>query len=160
MNGIVAMSLNRVIGKDGKIPWKLSEDLKFFKEKTYGYPLVMGRKTFDSIGLLKGRHIYIITHNKKLWGKTLYDKEKAASAEYLSSQEFVLKRNLVRKVNTWVCGGAEIYKLFLPWIEIFYVTVIDGIYEGDTFMPVFENLYYKCEIDRIGFGFKVLKYTR
>lgn len=126
---IVAMAKNRVIGNKGKIPWHLPEDLKRFKQLTMGHPIIMGRKTFDSIGKpLPGRTNIVITRNKQF-----------------SAQGVVRADNLddaIRKAGgqneIFVIGGAEIYREALPRADKIYLTLIEQEFEGDTFFPEVE----------------------
>lgn len=138
MHGIVAMDLNRLIGNQGKIPWKLSADMKFFREMTSdkenGGFLIMGRKTFDSVKALPGRHTYVLTN----------DPEKLRMID-LIGHKFVNEENLWRVAapdhRFWVCGGAEVYKKLLPLCSDVYVTIVLGEYEGDTYLEPFEDAF-------------------
>lgn len=136
MKGIVAMDLNRVIGNKGKIPWKLSADMKFFKKMTSdpdsgGY-LIMGRKTFESVGVLPDRKIYVLTT----------DKEKRLELDTIG-YKYLNEDDLFRIAQPddkfWVCGGAEIYRKFLPQCSEVYVTIVLEEYEGDTYLDPFED---------------------
>jgi dihydrofolate reductase len=123
---ILAMDDNRVIGKDNQLPWHLPEDLKFFKRVTMGHPIVMGRKTYDSIGRpLPGRENIIITRNpdyrnedctvfNTIAGFLAYCKEKP-------EEEF------------FVIGGAEIFHQMMTNVNRLYITEIHEEFEGDTF---------------------------
>ncbi|MBI4411764.1 MAG: dihydrofolate reductase [Deltaproteobacteria bacterium] len=123
---IVAMSKNGVIGKDNKIPWHLSEDLKRFKKITMGHPIVMGRKTFESIGKpLPGRENIVITHNPKFCAdgvRVVHGLDQAMKGYKLDEEIFVI-------------GGAEIYKSALPLADKVYLTRIEKEFEGDAFFP-------------------------
>ena len=138
MRGIVAMDLNRVIGNKGKIPWHLSADMKFFKRMTSdpanGGFLIMGRKTFESVGVLPNRHIYVLTT----------DPEKIHLID-LRGYKYVDENGLWRVGNPdyrfWVCGGAEVYRKFLPQCDEVYVTNVLGEYDGDTFLDPFEDAF-------------------
>lgn len=136
MKGIVAMDLNRVIGNRGQIPWRISADMKFFREMTsdedQGGFLIMGRKTFESVGVLPKRHTYVLTN----------DPEKLKMID-LVGFKYVNEDTLWRIASPdhrfWVCGGSEIYKKFLPQCSEVYVTIVLGEYEGDTFLEPFEE---------------------
>ncbi|UQD52459.1 dihydrofolate reductase [Bacillus methanolicus] len=124
---IWAMDENRVIGKDNKLPWHLPEDLKFFKRVTMGHPIVMGRKTHDSIGRnLPGRENIVITRKK--------DFQCDGCTILYSIQELI---NYAAKKNeeVFVIGGAEIFKEILPFADKLYCTLIHNSFEGDTFFP-------------------------
>jgi dihydrofolate reductase len=123
---IVAYAANRVIGKDGKMPWHLSEDLKRFRQLTMGHHIVMGRKTWESISrLLPGRKHIIISRNPgyKVPGAKVVDSLDAAIAAARGNSEI------------FVIGGSEIYKLALQIADRILVTEIQREYEGDTYLP-------------------------
>ena len=131
------MSRNRVIGNNGQLPWKLPEDMKYFTKITTDLPVVMGRKTFESIGRpLENRINIILTRDKS------YQKD---GCIILNNMEDVIKN--FGKENLMVIGGEEIYRQFLPYTERIYLTLIDKDFEGDTFFPDFdkENWIKKSE---------------
>ena len=124
---IVAMDENQLIGEQGKIPWDLPADLKYFKETTMGAPVIMGRKTFESIGsALPGRRNIILTRNKDY---------KAEGCELVNSREEILNEFLGKKEEAFIIGGAEIYKQFLAYSDKLYLTVIEHQFSGDTYFP-------------------------
>ena len=136
MKAIAAMSLNQVIGRDNQIPWHLPEDLAWFKQFTMGGVLLMGRKTFESIGKpLPGRETIVLTR-----GQWKNNEVKSASEPAL----LPLPQNDSRPL--FVCGGAEIYRLFLPRCTDLYLTVVQREIFGDTFFPEFESLFKFKEI--------------
>ncbi len=121
---IVAVSRNGVIGKDNKLPWHLPEDLKRFKALTMGHPIIMGRKTFESIGKpLPGRTNIVITHQKNFayYGATTTP----SLDEALRMTE--------KEGEVFVIGGAQVFKHALPAADKLYLTLIDRDVEGDTF---------------------------
>ncbi|MBM7647913.1 dihydrofolate reductase [Bacillus ectoiniformans] len=123
---IWAMDKNGLIGKDNQLPWKLPEDLKFFKETTMGSPIVMGRKTFESIGRpLPGRENIILTrdYSYEAQGCTVVHSLDELWKKAADSDEF------------FITGGSEIFKKTLPFAERLYVTVIDEAFVGDTYFP-------------------------
>lgn len=125
---IVATSRNGVIGVDNKLPWHLPNDLKYFKEKTVGKKVIMGRKTFESIGRpLPNRENIILTRNVEL--------EMDNVSVYHDINE--LLTTLSENEEHIVIGGGEIYELFLPYVNKVYLTYIDAQVEGDTtfFVP-------------------------
>ncbi|MGB9601172.1 MAG: dihydrofolate reductase [Verrucomicrobiia bacterium] len=127
-SAIVAMSENRVIGRNGRIPWHLPEDLKWFKKTTIGNVVVMGRKTFESIGKpLPGRENVVLSRAGF----------SADGVIVVKSLEEILEKFPGREV--FICGGAQVYMLALPYCSTLYVTYIKGVYEGDTFFPPFET---------------------
>ena len=129
--GIVAMDRNRAIGKGGTLPWHFPEDLKFFKETTSGGTILMGRKTFDSIGkpLPKRRNLVLSRSMEPREGvEIIRSLEELGSLFQPEDQVFVI-------------GGAEVFKMLLPGLDALYVTHVDGDYEGDAFMPPFEHCF-------------------
>lgn len=121
---IVAMTKERVIGYQNKIPWHLSEDLKRFKKITMGHPIIMGRKTFESIGkILPGRENIVITRNKNY---------NVAGITIVHDLVEALKN---KTGECFVIGGAEIYQAALPRADKLYLTLIHDQIKGDTFFP-------------------------
>lgn len=123
---IVATGLNNEIGKDNKLLWHLPADLKFFKTTTMGSPIIMGRKTFESIGrVLPGRKNIIITRDANL---------KIEGAEVFTSFENMIQTCNVEKA--FIIGGAEIYKISMPYVNEIYRTLVHSKFEADTFFPI------------------------
>ena len=124
---IVAMAANRVIGLDNKMPWHLSADLKKFKAITMGSPIVMGRKTYESIGKpLPGRSNIIISRNldyQQTDCLVFNDIKTAIEASSKDAEEI------------FIIGGAELYKATLPHADNLYLTLINQDFDGDTFFP-------------------------
>jgi dihydrofolate reductase len=131
LTAIVAMSSNRVIGRDGKLPWHLPEDLKFFKQTTLGHPILMGRKTFESIGrpLPKRRNIVLSRTMAAVDGVEVI-RDLSQLQELVPSDETV-----------FVIGGAEVFKLLMSEFSSLYLTHIHQPYEGDAIMPEFESQF-------------------
>jgi dihydrofolate reductase len=132
---IWAMAENNVIGRDNKLPWHLPNDLKYFKKITTGKPIIMGRKTYDSIGKpLPNRTNIVITRDTKFYEDgvkvvhTLDDAIELAEATCLI--------NALDEVI--VIGGAEIYKLCLPKADRLYVTLVHANVDGDAYFPEIE----------------------
>lgn len=126
---IVAVSENGVIGHDGGMPWRLSSDLKRFKQLTLGHTIVMGRKTWDSIGrLLPGRTTVILTRQP--------DFEVPGAIIVGSLQDAI---GATDDPEPFVVGGAEIYRLALPFSSKLYLTRVAAEIEGDTFFPEFDT---------------------
>ncbi|MCM3169077.1 dihydrofolate reductase [Peribacillus frigoritolerans] len=124
---IVAMDQNRVIGKNNKLPWHLPADLQYFKKVTMGHPIVMGRKTFESIGrVLPGRENVIVTRNQEF---------KAEGCVVLHDIAQIKRFADNHEEEVFVIGGAEIFKEILPFTDRLYITEIHEIFEGDTFFP-------------------------
>ena len=133
---VVAMDDNGVIGIDGKLPWRLSSDLKHFKEVTMGKPIIMGRKTFkpivmgrkthESIGRpLPGRENIILTRDKNY---------QAEGCTVLNSLDDLFLHCRYHE-EVMITGGAELYKQFLPRAQLIYLTEIHTQITGDTFFP-------------------------
>ncbi|MBX9996073.1 dihydrofolate reductase [Priestia aryabhattai] len=128
---IFAMDKNRLIGKGNSLPWHLPADLKFFKQVTTGHPVVMGRKTHESIGKpLPGRENIILTRNIS------YDAKGCTVLNSISAIEEMGKKE---KKEIFIIGGAEIYKLAFPIADRLYITTIDEEFEGDTYFPEFNE---------------------
>jgi dihydrofolate reductase len=133
---IVAVAENGVIGKDNGLPWKISSDMKYFKETTMGKPIIMGRKTFQSIGKpLSGRVNIVITRD------TSFAPEGVIVALSLEmALEVGMSMALVKGVDeVMVIGGAEIYKLCLPGADRLYLTRVHGDVSGDTTFPALNS---------------------
>ncbi|WP_096550921.1 type 3 dihydrofolate reductase [Ureibacillus thermosphaericus] len=125
---IVAHDNNRVIGYKNQMPWHLPGDLKYFKEKTMGKPIIMGRKTFESIGRpLPGRRNIVITRNKE------YTHE---GIEVVSSFDEALKLAGDAQ-EIMVIGGEQIFKIALPIADRLYITLINHEFKGDTYFPAY-----------------------
>ena len=126
---IVAMSENQVIGNRGQLPWHLSADLKQFKKLTMGHHIIMGRKTFESIGrLLPGRMSIMITRQSR------YSAQGALVANDLD-QALQLATG---DSEIFVIGGAEIYRQAIDWVDRLYLTRVHATIDGDTFFTDFE----------------------
>jgi len=130
IKAIVAMAEGRVIGNAGQIPWHLPEDFKFFKATTMGHAILMGRKTYESIGKpLPGRENIVLSRTMpETLGVTV-----VRSVEEI--QEPTDGRDL------FVIGGEEIYRLLLPKVQELYVTKVPRKIEGDTHFPEFESQF-------------------
>lgn len=125
---VVAKSKNNIIGKENKLVWNLPEDLKHFKKLTTGHTIIMGRKTFDSIGrVLPNRKHIILSQNPDL---IIKDKNVQVVHSLLEIQELI-----ENKEEAFVIGGAAIYNFLMPYVKKMYVTEIDEEFEGDTFFP-------------------------
>jgi dihydrofolate reductase len=123
---ILAIAENGVIGRDGHLPWRLSADLKRFKQRTMGHCLIMGRRTFDSLGRpLPGRTSIVLTRNAT---PALPAGVYAAH----SVEEAIAIATAVGDVEPFVIGGAEIYALFLPLVRKLYLTRVLAQVAGDT----------------------------
>lgn len=133
---IVAISDNNVIGKDNALLWRLSADMRFFKEKTTGHHIIMGRKTFESLGnrLLPNRTSIVISRN----------------ADYQLPEGGILAtsiENAIAKVKNeteaFFIGGEQIYKSALPFVDTLYITRVHHIFDGDAFFPKIDKSQWK-----------------
>lgn len=130
---IVAMTPERVIGRDGDLPWRLPADLRHFRDVTMGHPIIMGRKTFESIGkALDGRLSIVLTRDTHF---------EAAGCTVARSPDEAL-RYAVRTSNLaidpkeiFIIGGASVYEAFLPRATRLYVTLVHAAIQGDTHFP-------------------------
>lgn len=124
---IVCMAENHVIGNQNKMPWNLPQDLQRFKKLTLGHPILMGRKTHESIGrVLPGRENIVISRNSEF---------KSEGVRVFSSLEQGLDFLKKTTREAFVIGGAEIYRLALPLVDKIYLTIIHQPFEGDAFFP-------------------------
>ena len=134
MIAIAAMSRNRVIGVDGRIPWHIPGDLKFFKRTTLGNIIVMGRKTYDSLGKpLPGRENWVVSREADIPGVTI-----------LRSLDAITE--LADGRQLYIIGGAQLYASLLPRCTELLLTRVHREVEGDTFFPEFENSFDAGEI--------------
>lgn len=153
---IVAADENNVIGKDNDLIWHLPDDLKFFKKRTTGHTVVMGRKTYESIGKpLPNRRFVIITRNKNY---------KVEGCEVVHSLEDAL--NLCPPEDeSFVIGGDQIYRLALPHVDRIYLTRVHHQYDGDRYFPElgsnwkeFESEFHHADDKHeVSFTFKTLE---
>lgn len=155
LSAIAAMAKNRVIGVKNALPWSIPEDLRFFKEKTKGRILIMGRKTFESLpGALPNRFHIIVTRNPDFYPKkTARFNENEFAVTNSVEQAIELAGNMLRPEHplyrdsfgdeVFVCGGSEIYEQSLPFLDRIYLTVIEKDFPGDAHFPDFSHLQMK-----------------
>ena len=137
---IAAYSRNRVIGKDGKIPWQLKDEKRRFKELTMGNVLVMGRRTFAEIGrALPGRFTIVLSSTARFEGESL------RTLPDLQSALDYARRKLCGK-DVFVAGGARLYAEALPLAEKLYITELDADVAGDTYFPAFDAVLFDREV--------------
>lgn len=130
------MSTNRVIGRGNALPWRLSADMKHFKAKTLGKPVIMGRKTFESIGrALPGRENIVVTRHSG------YEAEGIVVVHSVEDALDVGRAAAARSGSgeIMVIGGAQIYSLLLDRAHKLYVTEVHGTYDGDAHFPEFDR---------------------
>ena len=127
---VAAMTPSRVIGREGRIPWYIKEELQWFKQLTWGHVLVMGRKTFESIGRpLPAREIFVLSRSGF---------SHPAVHVIHDLRELPLDKD-PRKF--FICGGEEIYRLALPYCSDLYLSVVNVETEGDRWFPAFEDQF-------------------
>lgn len=134
---IAAMAAGRVIGKDNRLPWRLPEDLRRFKELTLGHPLVMGRKTFESIGRpLPGRTTVVVTRRQD------YAPE-AVRVAHSIDEALELAAGLPGADEVFIAGGAELYRETLPRADRLYLTRLEAEFPGDVRFPDFDESQWR-----------------
>lgn len=129
VSSIVATSLNHAIGKDNQLLWHLPADLKFFKATTMGCPVVMGRKTFQSIGrTLPGRQNVVITRDQSFNADKQFDLTVVGSID-----EALVKLHAEKEV--FIIGGGEIYRQSIDSVDTIYITLVHTVIDGDVYFP-------------------------
>jgi len=124
MKAISAVSKNWMIGKDGKLPWHSPEDLKFYNTLTTGCPIIVGRKTFETLPPLPERKIYVLVRDTT---KEL--------GEYVKNKAYIIDNIDDAPKNAWLCGGGSVYKQFLSHCSSLFLTEFDFDIEADTMFP-------------------------
>ena len=153
---IVAHAANRVIGFDGNLPWRISDDLKRFRAITMGHTVIMGRKTYESIGhALPGRQNIVMTRKKKYAAKK--------NIELAGSLNTAIKKSV--RSDVFIIGGGEIYKQALPIADRLFITLIDDEFKGDAYFPEisdgnWESTFDESHITDDGLGYCFLDYVR
>lgn len=128
---IVAMDKNHIIGKDNQLPWHLPADLAFFKRVTMSHPIIMGRKTHESIGRsLPGRENIILTRDPSYTADGCF---------IIHSVDEIKAIEQTKNEELFVIGGAEIFKETFKIADRLYITLIDEEFEGDTYFPDFDH---------------------
>jgi dihydrofolate reductase len=165
---IAAMSINRVIGDGGKIPWHLPEDFKWFKQMTTGHIIVMGRKTFESIGRpLPNRTTIVLSrsafsHPEVLVVHDLVELTNPspglAAIFSLPSGKRERERGGSSERKVFICGGAQVYQQALPFCSDLYLTLVEREVTGDAFFPPFEDKFELVGVLRDTPEFKILHY--
>lgn len=135
---IVAATLNGVIGKDNQMPWHLPADLAWFRQNTTGKPVIMGRKTFESIGRPLPKRINIVLSRKPYEYEGVIWKESLESAlEAVKESEEIM-----------LIGGGELFKQYLPYADKLYLTQIQADIDGDTFFPLLNWDEWEIEFEQ------------
>ena len=151
-SAVIAMASNRVIGRDGALPWRIPGELAWFKSLTMGHPIVMGRCTYDSIGKpLPGRRNIVLSQSLApgaIEGVDIVGSVEELEALDLSGEE------------TFVIGGTAVFALLLDRCQSVYLTYIFHPYEGDTHLPEFEADFPEVEILRREEEYEIRRYCR
>jgi dihydrofolate reductase len=145
---VVAMDPNRLIGRDGALPWHLPEDLAFFKKTTSGHPIVMGRKTFESIGRPLPKRRNIVLTRDRTWSHD--------GVDVIHSPEQIPASD----EKIFVIGGAEIYAALASHIDEWLVSHVHNTHQGDTHLAAFEADFPNVEIVETHETFTVKRYWR
>jgi dihydrofolate reductase len=154
---ISCMDNNRTIGENNNLPWQLPADLKHFKQVTMGHTIVMGRKTYESIGrALPGRVNVVLTRDKS-WS--------AKGVEVFHSKDEIL--TTFKGETLFIIGGEQVYNLFMDDADKLYITQIDDTFSGDAFFPIIDKKLWKLSNVTNGernsannYIYKFLKYER
>lgn len=149
LKAIAAMSRNRVIGCNGQVPWDIPEDFRWVKRATSGQIILMGRKTFDSLGKpLPNRTNVVLTRGPEIPGVVTIRR-----FEDLNSDEY--PGDVI-----WIFGGAQIYEQFLPQCDELFLSIVKREVEGDAWFPRFEEIFDLAEVVQEHPEFNVLRYMR
>ena len=145
------MTAERVIGRAGSLPWHLPEDLAYFKRTTSGHPIVMGRKTYESIGRPLPKRRNIVLTRDETWSaegvEVIHRPDELAKLPGIAGQVFII-------------GGAEIYAAFLPILDDLLVSHVFENHPGDTWLPDFEAEFPQSEVMETHEGFEVRRHFR
>lgn len=134
------MAENRAIGAGNSLPWHLPDDMKWFRESTRGKTLLMGRKTYASIGRpLPHRRTWVLSRSS----------EPIAGVEVMASYtEVIAALEKTENAELWICGGAQIYAQTLPWWDELLLTHVKRVVSGDAFFPAFKGRFTSAEVIR------------
>lgn len=155
---VVAIGKNGEMGKDNKMPWHMPKDLKHFKEITSGYPVIMGRKTYESIGKALPNRTNIVVSRRENW----FEEGILIVGSLKEALKFAQKIN----ESVMVIGGADIFKQTMDIADTLEVTLVDSEFDADTFFPTIntkewklttEEFHTKDEKNRFDFSFKTYK---
>jgi len=151
LTAIVAMTSERIIGKEGTLPWHLPEDLKLFRRYTTGNPIVMGRKTWDSIGKpLPNRQSIVLTRDPD-WSaegaNVIHHPDELSQIELITPEVFII-------------GGAQIYSAFMPILDEILISHVYQNFSGDTRFPEFESNFTTVTVEEKFETFELRRYTK
>lgn len=149
--GVVAMAADRAIGINQSIPWRLPEDMKLFKRLTIGHPILMGRRTWESLGRpLPGRQSIVLTRDTSFTAKgatVIHSVDELAGLELMDREVMVI-------------GGAQIYAHLLPKMQKLYVSEVQGEYAADTWFPEFAHHFLRSTPVEQFDGFRLVLYEK
>lgn len=149
--GVVAMAADRAIGINQSIPWRLPEDMKLFKRLTMGHPILMGRKTWESLGRpLPGRQNIVLTRDTSFTAEgatVIHSVDELTGLELMDSEIMVI-------------GGAQIYAHLLPKMQKLYVSEVQGEYAADTWFPEFAHHFLRSTPVEQFDGFRLVLYEK
>lgn len=156
---VAAVAANGAIGRDGQLPWHLPDDLRHFKALTMGHPVIMGRRTYESVGRpLPGRLTIVISHSL---ANPPHQEVKLAN----SLEAAIALAAQATPGPAYVVGGAEIYRLALPRVSTMHLTELDEPVDGDTYFPMFDRCAWWIATETIHppddlhkIGFRIRKY--
>lgn len=151
-HALAAMSENRIIGSHNSIPWHLPEDFKWFKQMTLGKIIIMGRKTFESIGKpLPGRTTWVLSRQPHpIPGVQVFPNIQSILDNLPQNRTF----------SPVICGGSEIYQQTLPLCSDLYLTIVKGTFEGDSYFPEVNHLFQSSEIIKECSDFRIVHYHK
>ena len=148
---ISALTQDRVIGNDGEIPWHIPEELEHFKETTFGYPIIVGRKTRENIGELPGRLNIVLSSSKTFGGEqtiTARNKEVALEIAQENTEE------------VFIIGGESIYQQFIDQADRMILSWVDKEYKGDSYFPSFKYEDWQMKEQSIRNKYTIIEYER
>ena len=152
LTAMVAMTPGRVIGRDGGVPWHVPEDLAFFKRVTTGQPVVMGRKTFESIGRPLPKRRNIVLTRDPAWS--------APGVEVIHQPHDLANLPGIAQHRVFIIGGAEIYAAFLPAVTDLLVSHLFAEHPGDTRFPEFSNDFPVSDVVETHAQFEIRRWGR
>lgn len=149
---IVAHDPNRLIGANNALPWHLPGDLAFFKKTTSGHPILMGRKTFESIGRPLPKRQNIVLTRDPSWT--------ADGVDIIHEAEALTHLPLTQEGPIYIIGGSQIYEYFLPLLDELIVTRVKATHQGDTYFPEYAHLFLPPQIMETNEEFDILHFRK
>jgi dihydrofolate reductase len=162
---IVAMDSKRGIGKENGLMWHIPEELKRFQQITTGYPIIMGRKTFESIGKALPRRTNIIITRDEDFAKDHPELDQGSTVMIVHSLDEAIKQaQIIDQDEIFIIGGGQIYQQSLALADKIYLTVVEGDLQADVFFPEFEDKFKKVSESEVqesnGYKYKFLEYKK